>query len=127
MRTSNYILAADNYEAIDYIDQEIIKSIKADKINSVAYFATRFDLLHLTYLVDEFYDLLYKLNLTQLFESYHDATFSTGFIFHLADAEYRIQHRLNEDQTAQVSNHLMELTVLKTDLVGECLEKVTSQ
>lgn len=41
MRTSKHILTADDYGAIDYIDQGIMKAIRAGKINSVACFATR--------------------------------------------------------------------------------------
>lgn len=43
MRTSKYILTADDYGAIDYIDQGILKAIREGKINSVACFVTRFD------------------------------------------------------------------------------------
>lgn len=43
MRTSKYILTADDYGACDFIDEGIIKAIKAGKINSVACFAVPFD------------------------------------------------------------------------------------
>lgn len=43
MRTSKYLLTADDYGAIDYIDQGIINVIRAGKINSVACFETRFE------------------------------------------------------------------------------------
>lgn len=43
MRTSKYILTADDYGAIDYIDRGIMKAIRAGKINSAACFATRFE------------------------------------------------------------------------------------
>lgn len=43
MRTSKYILTAYNYGTIDYIDQGIMKAIRAGKINSIACFATRFE------------------------------------------------------------------------------------
>lgn len=43
MRTSKYLLTADDYGTIDYIDQGIINVIRAGKINSVACFETRFE------------------------------------------------------------------------------------
>ena len=39
MRTSKYILTADDYGAVDFIDNGILKAIQAGKINSVACFA----------------------------------------------------------------------------------------
>lgn len=39
MRTSKYILTADDYGAVDFIDAGILKAIQAGRINSVACFA----------------------------------------------------------------------------------------
>lgn len=60
------------------------------------------DLIHPTCLVDEFYGQPFKPNLEQLFRSFNDATFSAEFMFHLADAEYRVQQGLNEDQSGDI-------------------------
>jgi predicted glycoside hydrolase/deacetylase ChbG (UPF0249 family) len=66
--------------------------------------AQNLDLIYPTCLVDEFYGQPFKPNLEQLFESFNDATFSAEFMFHLADADYRAQHGLNEDQTANIKS-----------------------
>ena len=67
--------------------------------------AQNLNLFHPTCLVDEFYGQPFKPNLVQLFESFNDATFSAEFMFHLADAEFRSQNGLNEDQTADMRSH----------------------
>lgn len=46
----------------------------------------------------------FKPNLNQLFESFNDANFSAEFMFHLADAEYRVKQGLNKDQTVNIKS-----------------------
>lgn len=42
MKTSKYLLTADNYEVIHYTNQWIVQSIKAGNMRSRAYFTVRF-------------------------------------------------------------------------------------
>lgn len=63
------------------------------------------NLIYPSCLVDEFYGQPFKPNLELLFQAFKDATFSAEFMFHLADAEYRLQKGLNEDQSDQIQTY----------------------
>ncbi|MDR0801377.1 ChbG/HpnK family deacetylase [Fluviicola sp.] len=67
--------------------------------------AQNLNLIYPTCLVDEFYGQPFKPNLELLFQTFEEATFSAEFMFHLADAEYRLQHGFNEDQSDQIRTY----------------------
>ncbi len=91
MRQSKYILTADDYGACDFIDNGIIKAIKAGKINSVACFAVPFGKED---------DLAQRI--TRLVELKKDFNFSIGLHFSLTAG------RSNMASTFENGNSLTE-------------------